>query len=355
MAIEDTGNSAEFVETDDLDNDIANAIAASSGNDETETQEQADQRARDERGRFTQKTDEAPAEAAKPTEAAPVEKPIADPDKSIEQPAAVSTPTAAPPVSWSAEAKAEWSKLPPAIQEAAIKREAEVNEGFRRLSEERRQLEPLAKAVEPHLQMFQRYNTDPATGIQKLMAAQEYLTRDPVNAIRWLAQERGVNLRALAEMGDMTVQQVQMQQPQYQQPVDIPAIVRSQMQQAQIEQEVERFATSQPYYAEVERELLVLVPYIKQEHPELSPSQVLKEAYDRAVYANPATRAKVIASTDTDRIAKAQADQKANAAKARGAAVSLRGSPASGAANTSPLVSVGDVDDDIKAAMAALR
>src|SRR5690606_37645319 len=53
------------------------------------------------------------------------------------------------PVSWSAAAKAEFSKLPIAVQEAVAKREMEVSNGFKQYGEKVKQYEAIDKILEP--------------------------------------------------------------------------------------------------------------------------------------------------------------------------------------------------------------
>ena len=92
------------------------------------TNQPAGDRPRGPDGKFIAKTADAPAAPATPT-----------PDRA-EPTAATAAPSTAqavsPPVSWSAEAKAAFAALSPAVQQAVLKREKEVSDGFAQKSAE---------------------------------------------------------------------------------------------------------------------------------------------------------------------------------------------------------------------------
>ena len=90
-----------------------------------------------------------------------------------------------------------------------------------------------------------------------------------------------------------------------------------------------------------------LIPPLKERNPAWSPQQVLQEAYDRATFANPATRQTILAAQETAAEAKRREEASQRATKARGAAVSVTGSP-QGSAGQEP---AGSLRDEIMRAM----
>src|SRR5215469_3327047 len=60
-----------------------------------------------------------------------------------------SSSATAAPTSWSEQAKAEWSKLSPELQQAVLKREDEISRGSQQHSDERERLRSLENIIAP--------------------------------------------------------------------------------------------------------------------------------------------------------------------------------------------------------------
>jgi hypothetical protein len=296
-------------------------------------------RARDEYGRFIPK--DAAKDGAAPEKAAPVTDPKVSPAK--DETTKASAPAAqaaqdAPPAGWPADAKAEWSKLSPALKAAVAKREQEISEGGRQWSEQRRRYE---QVLTPVAQEAQRLGMSVDQGLNALLAAHHALNRDPAGALRNLAQQYGVDLSTLAghQPANGSSETVQTQQ----QP-DIRALVHQAVQPilAPLQQRfmdedrraqesstsfVTQFAQSpgHEHFDAVTDEIMAMIPALKAANPGMSRDQVLQEAYDRAVYANPTTRAAVLASQQAQADEKRRAEARAHANKARTAASSVTG------------------------------
>jgi hypothetical protein len=113
-------------------------------------------------------------------------------------------PAAAPPSSWSREAKAEWPNLSDVVQAAALKRETEISQGFARIGEKERAVQAaleaaakfdlVQKACEPLAQLMQQMNLDEA-GIceQACILYGSLLGPHRLDALRLLAQRFGIN------------------------------------------------------------------------------------------------------------------------------------------------------------------
>jgi hypothetical protein len=265
---------------------------------------------------------------------------------------------AAPPAGWTAAEKAEWTKLSPAVQAAVSRREAEISRGGQQWSDEKRRYEAV---LSPVAEAARRNGLSTEQGLQSLLNAQSFLERDPTAAIKWLAQSHGVNLATLAGSPDDV--------PSAQTP-DIEAIVRRAVQQTvqpivapiqdrwQQEEHNRQETTTQmvvdfaaspghEHFNGVEEEIMAMIPPLKARNPTWTPQQVLQEAYDRATFANPATRQTILAAQETAAEAKRREEASQRATKARGAAVSVTGSP-QGSAGQEP---AGSLRDEIMRAM----
>lgn len=293
------------------------------------------------------KQEAAPEVAAAPDPKSPPVDNTAKP--STEQP---STAVGAAPASWAAEAKASWASLPPAIQNAVIKRETEVSNGFRQKSEEVRRYE---QVIAPVAQEAARLGMQPDQAINALMAAHHALQQDPSSAIARLAQQYGVDLATLAI--NPPAPQAQRFDPMVSQLTQHVSQLESQLNgflQNQTMSVVEQFASSHPHYAAVEEQIAELIPLIQKSNQGLSPSDVLQQAYDRAIWLNPDVRAKLI-QEQTSPVQQATAIQ-AKAKQAAKAAVSVKGSSnGASAPKMPPPTSGGDVYDDVRAAIHSLR
>lgn len=288
---------------------------------------QSADRHRDENGRFAQKPDAAPEQAApgkeQPAKPAETVTPAADnaAKASDQKP---SNASEAPPVSWAADAKAEWSNLSPALKAAIVKRETEVSNGFRQYSEQTRRFEQMLSPLDSEAR---RLGMQSEQALNALLAAHHMLNRDPVAGIRQLAQQFGVDLGTMTgpEPGSRS-SPAPMLDPR----VDgLAQWVRNQQirEEQTIEQTVTSFASSHPHFEAVQTEMMAMLPHLKSANPFWAHDKLLQEAYDRAVYANPEVRSAILAEqsrADEEKRRKTAADE---ASKARLAGSPVRGSP----------------------------
>ncbi len=271
-----------------------------------------------------------------------------------------STAADAPPVGWPAEAKAEWSNLSPAVKAGVLKREAEISSGGRQWSEQRRQYE---ETLAPVVAAASRRGLQPAQAIQQLMAAQDYLDRDPANAVAWLARAHGVDITVNGKQpngapsadGSSRMDLGPALAPIQQQLEAISSrfAAEDRRQTEVTQQNVERFANdpSHPHFDAVADEIMVWIPHVKRADPYASPDKILQEAYDRAVHGNPSTRAALDAQRQADADRQRRETNGAEVAKARLAASSVHGGP-SGQPAAGPRDSI---REELEAAFAGLR
>lgn len=325
-------------------------------------------RARGPDGKFVPKAEATPKDAAKavaapsPNTGTATQSPSTDATKaSTEQP---STAADAPPVGWTADAKTEWQSLSPAVKAAVLKREVEISSGGRQWSEEKRRYEEI---VAPVRQASARRGISEAEGIQRLMAAQDRLDRDPAGAIQWLANAYGVPLtvngRNAADplngqpAADGSSRTESPPVPRADPRID--AIWQHMQDQERREtdmtvQKVTSFATdpAHPYFDALEREIMALLPVLKTSNPTATPEALLQDAYDRAVWANPETRRALQAEQAAAAAATNGATRAAGVAKARLAATSIPARAPAGLPASEPRNSI---REELEAAWAGAR
>jgi hypothetical protein len=289
-----------------------------------ETEAEAAERARDERGRFAAKAADAPETAAK---AAPDTNAAAPADKAAieggkEREASAKT-VAAPPPGWSVAAKSEFDSLPDAVKAAVAKREEEIDRGFAKLKD--------FKAIESqHTAAAQQYGVPLTEYINNLAAADKFLQAEPLKAIRWLADTYRIDL---SQLGAPAAQQQQAAarpenaavQPLLQEINALKEIVYGDKRN-QINNQVEQFfADPKNKYSEnVADQMVVLINEAKRAGQPVD----LPSIYETACFMNPEVRAALI----KEQTGKLQADQAAKAKQtadqARAAGASITGGPA---------------------------
>ncbi|MBX5089354.1 hypothetical protein [Rhizobium lentis] len=251
--------------------------------------------ARDDGGKFAATTPDKPEGAETAAEVKPEE----NNDQPLDKAPEPAKPAIEAPNSWSAEMKAKFSSLPPEAQEYIAQREREAHAAITQKGEQIKAFEPIRQTLDQHREVFVKNGVSEAEGVQRLFAADRFLQERPAEAIQWLANHYGVDLRQFAtgtQQPDQSQQPssevIQLRRELAEIKNSLTARERSeqQAQTATVAQTIEKFASENPYFAEVEEELMGLIPVIKSKEPGLNHSEVLKKAYDRAVYANPDVR-----------------------------------------------------------------
>lgn len=317
---------------------------------------------RDDSGKFTtapkeskaKTNSETPIESnteAAPLKAAPVKETTAPESKPTAQETPSTAPSNAPPVSWAADAKAEWSKLTPAIQNAVLKREHEASTGIRQYSEQTRRLE---SALSPIAQAAKEVGIPVDEAAQRLVHAHNLLRQNGPAGILALCQQFGVDPSTLAAHQPAIAPQIQPQvyrDPRVDELYDWRQNQLADMARSS-ENFVETFASTEghEHFDAVSNEIMALIPVIKGSNPHWSQQQVLQDAYDRAVYANPSTRKALQESQRVKDEAERLAASKAKVSNARSAAVSISGAPV-GTQATPPK---GSVREELEAAFAGV-
>ena len=230
------------------------------------------------------------AEAA-PETAAPAAQNPTDQAKPETTAAPASSGTTAPPSSWSADAKALWPSLSPALQQAVLKREGEVSEGFKSYGQKVKDYEPIAQVLQPIRSMLDLNGVEPATYVRQLVAADQYLRTKPQEAIRWIAQQYGIDLGQTTAAPEDTYVDPQLAAVKQQ----LAGLAQNFQQQQQagrdaearrIQAEIEAFKKDHEHFDDVRADMSALFASGR--------ATSLQEAYDSAVWANPNVRPKLL-------------------------------------------------------------
>lgn len=269
-----------------------------------------------------------PAPAAKP--GAQQQGVAVQPSSSADLQAAVGDGTAkepgeaapAPPPGWSPASKVAFDHLPDSVKADIAKREKEVNQGFAKLAE--------YKPVDKYLDMAKRGGTTLDKALENYTGMEQLLRRDVFAGFEAIAKNTGVNLRSFAvaylqRSGGLQNGQAP-NDPAARQPAPIDpdaivrqatAAVRSEYEQRQAKDELERFRTDPKnrFFENVRPQMLRLV--------EAGFAQSFQDAYDQACRLDPEISR--LLNTPTPPDPRIQA-----AAQAKAAAKATTGAPTSG-------------------------
>lgn len=286
-------------------------------------------RVRDNQGRFTKAADQASSITTEPK----------TPQAPAEPPAAQQQATIGPPPTWSATAKADWDKLPEHIQREVLKREGDIQQGKAQWDQKADRFNRLDAVLSPRRERFQMAGIDEAQAVQALLAAQDFLERSPLDGIAYLARQYGVDLRQFAQRAPGGQQPpqggVQQLPPELQRLASEVQTLKSTLAQQQqsaeqatragVLDQVQQFSAdpANVYFENVKAEMGKLL--------KAEAASDLKDAYDKACWANPEIRGLLLRQQEEQRVAQAREQASAKAAAARHASGSVTGSPAPGA------------------------
>ena len=239
------------------------------------------------------------------------------------------------PQSWSADKHSVWKTLNPEAQEYVAERE---KASHAKISEQGAEL---AK-YKPLHDMYSGLglNGDFHEDMASLMRAQANLATDSYRAVEMIADAYGVDLSKFAKpdtqreadplddlfhdprVDDLTRQNEQLMAKiaQLEHGVNGWQQQQAEQQRQQAERQVsdalEDARTSLPMFTDMENDIGLEVQFLRQHNPDLTPSDLLKKAYERALALSPEIRTKL----DAEKKAKEKAEAEKKIAKAKAAA-----------------------------------
>ena len=308
-----------------------------------------DDRPRDDQGRFARKDAEAEGDAAPEKEAATEDAGTADAEKSGEE------ADIDPPAEWKAEDQEVFRKLPKDAKEFVTRQQREWNEKYAPVVERTQRMqqtfEPIARALAPYSEYFQRAGMHPAQYVEQLISLARQAQEQPEQFLREQARAHGVDLAKLAGSGqpaeeadewvDPAVKSVrdEMRAELAKRDAEIQRLNGGMQnvaqrtdaeQRSQIGGAIREFVSAadesgkpkHPYFNEVREDMALLL--------NAGRARDLADAYERAVYANPETRAKLAAAQRVADERRAVKESRERAEQARRAGGSVVGEGAAG-------------------------
>ena len=254
------------------------------------------------------------------------------------------------PKTWRPEAAAKFATLPPEVQQEVLKREEDIFKGLEGYKADASIGKALKGIVQPYLPVFQAQGVDPMQQVSGLMHAHVALaTGTPEQKQQFfqqLAKEYGVNLDSEAPYIDPQVAGLQKQLADLQSRLNGREQQEADRARTALQAEIDTFASdpAHQYFDEVANDIAGLL--------RSGAAKGLKDAYEKAIWANPITRAKEQARLTADADAKAKAEAAERAKQARKATGANVKSSAKAASGTAPL---GSIDDTLNAALANIK
>lgn len=224
---------------------------------------------------------------------------------------------------WPAEFKNDFASMEPEAQHFMMRRYKEMEADYTKKTQGvaalRKRSEALDEILAPHRDTFARAGMDDVAAVRQLMAANEYLQKDPQNAIAWLANQYGVDIGAVGndaaledEYADPQVKALQQQVAQLTGFIQNQQTQQQQSVQQSTQSLIDQFANEtdangNPAHPHFEKVRSVMGTFISNGN-----APDLKTAYEMAVYADPELRK---AEMDSYALKKSQDTVKTDAVK----------------------------------------
>jgi len=248
------------------------------------------------------------------------------------------------PQSMSAKDREAFYTLPPESQQWISDRvksqEADYTRKTMEVAEQRKMYDKLEQAIAPRRQQFAMGGMDDSTAIGQLFALSDYAESDPVGFSRYLLNQRGIPISALTEPGvenhvDPQMLAMQNRLQGFENHFAQQQAQQSEQEGAVVSGVIDGFASENPFYGELESEMIPIVSALRESKPGLTSEQYLATAYKMAIAANDEVAAKINvdikAKSEAERISKAK-KQSSAAKRAGGTRVSSTGVLPAGAA-----------------------
>jgi hypothetical protein len=249
------------------------------------------------------------------------------------------------PQSWKGEAKKVWETLPLQVRQEVARREREIMPVMQQAAQDRQRVQQIVDVMTPHRERIQNmYGGNPVTAINNLLQAEQVLTTAPMQQraqfVARMIQQYGVDIRALdaALVGEPIPEQIQQQstieQLLEQKLAPFQQFIQTQQQrEQQVRQQTEQqvVGTVQemandpkyPYFSDVREDMADIIELGARKGVYIS----LPEAYNKAVRMNDDVFQATSVRDSTQGATQAALDAHRAAQAAKGASVSVSGSP----------------------------
>ncbi len=332
-------------------------------------------------GKFVAKEEgaEPPDEETEPPEA-PEAPETEETEKSDEPELKFEEPAAAVPQHWSAADKEMIASLPKEHQAKVVDRYKAIEAGFtpklQRLSQMEKEFSPVLEMFAPHAEGLRRNNQTMADVIKAWGGVERDMQQGGQTAAQRVAgiiKAYNIDPGAVAQvlMGEAPSQAAPAAPvipPEFMRRVDAVeqrVMAREQAEraarEATVDQQIQAFisekdpATGQlkyPFFSELENDMVLLAQTFQSQR---MPIPDVATLYDRAVYANPETRSKLLAAQEAEAQRKAAAERKAKAVAAQRASASVAGSSGGGQTTASQRSGTRSLHEELEANYAELN
>lgn len=244
---------------------------------------------------------------------------VTEPPKSTVTPESPESPepvVRAAPKSWPKEMHEHWAKTDPKVQEYWETREKQMLDGLEGYKADAGFGKQLRDVIAPYTAMIQSQGIDAPKAVQYLLNAHYKLTNAQPSEkqayFATLAKSYGIDLAAIKPDDTPVDPKVKALEERVNQlHTSLTARERAALTEAQsrIAKDVEAFASdpAHPYFEEVAEDIVAMI----------QAGHELKDAYEKAIWANPVTRQKEIARLNTENETKLREKAKAEAEKAK--------------------------------------
>ena len=250
---------------------------------------------------------------------------VSDEDASTDTEAAsLDTPAGRPaPKSWTKDRHELWAKLPPDAQDYYEVREKQFLDGLEQYKGEASYGKAMKDVLSPYKPILAAQGIDEAQAVQYLMNAHYKLTQGTTEQRMAAYHKLGQDLRLTGEAPSQSEVAPEIRQLQEKLSGIESSLTARQQAEAnaareRAAKEVSDFASDKanPYFDDVADDIVAMI----------QTGHSLKDAYEKAVWANPVTRQKEIARIQTEAAAKLKvaASKEAEAAK-RASSANVRG------------------------------
>ena len=226
------------------------------------------------------------------------------------------------------------------ISDRVKSQEADYTRKTMEVAEQRKMYDKVEQAIAPRRQQFAMNGMDEGTAIGQLLALSDYAENDPVGFSRYLLGQRGIPISALTEPGvenhvDPQMLAMHNRLQGFENHFSQQQAQQSEQEGAVVSGVIDGFASDNPFYGELESEMIPIVSALRESKPGLTSEQYLATAYKMAIAANDEVAAKINvdikAKSEAERISKAK-KQSSAAKRAGGTRVSSTGVLPAGAA-----------------------
>lgn len=223
----------------------------------------------------------------------------ADEQTAAEPEAKPEVSTRSAPSAWAKEMHEHYAKLDPAVQDYIDEREKSMFTGIAQYKEFNEFGKQMSQAIAPYRDLIQREGIDAPRAVQALMNAHKMLRESPAEQkqqyFMQLARDYGVDLgqqQDEQQQIDPTVKALMNKVSNLEGSINQSKQAEREAAYKAITSEVEAFASDKahPYFDEVSDDIVML----------LKTGAELKDAYEKAVWANPVTRQKEISRLQTE-------------------------------------------------------